>query len=63
MIKLLLLLLSLNAEAATLNSGAAFLKIGTGARPEAMGGAYTALADDVSALHYNPAGLSSVLKK
>ncbi|HAH08444.1 MAG TPA: hypothetical protein DCM05_18285 [Elusimicrobia bacterium] len=63
MIKLLLLLLSLNAEAATLNSGAAFLKIGTGARPEAMGGAYTALADDVSALHYNPAGLASLFKR
>lgn len=59
----LLLLVSVNAEAATLNSGAAFLKIGTGARPEAMGGAYTALADDVSALHYNPAGLAGMLKK
>jgi hypothetical protein len=58
-----LLLVSVNAEAATLNSGAAFLKIGTGARPEAMGGAYTALADDVSALHYNPAGLSSLLRR
>lgn len=59
----LLLIASVNAEAATLNSGAAFLKIGAGARPEAMGGAYTALADDVSALHYNPAGLSSLAKK
>lgn len=59
----LLLLASVGAEAATLNSGAAFLKIGTGARPEAMGGAYTAVANDISALHYNPAGLASLMKK
>ncbi|MFA6094059.1 MAG: PorV/PorQ family protein [Elusimicrobiota bacterium] len=45
------------------NSGTAFLKIGTGARPEAMGGAYTALADDVNALYYNPGGLSILGKR
>jgi len=39
-------------------SGAQFLKIDAGARPAAMGGAYTAIADDINALAWNPAGLS-----
>ena len=39
-------------------SSAAFLKLGFGARPLAMGESYVAFADDVSALHYNPAGLA-----
>ena len=34
-----------------------FLKIGAGARATAMGEAFVAIADDASALHYNPAGL------
>jgi hypothetical protein len=33
-----------------------FLKLGVGAKAVAMGGAFTALADDASGLHYNPAG-------
>jgi long-subunit fatty acid transport protein len=33
---------------------------GTGARPVAMGGAYTAAGDDVFALLYNPAGLVEI---
>lgn len=45
------------------NSGAAFLKIGAGARPAALGGAYTALADDVNALYYNPGGLARLRHK
>ena len=44
-------------------SGAAFLKIGTGARPAAMGGAYTAMADDVDALYYNPGGLAQLNRR
>lgn len=36
---------------------AAFLQIPVGARAVAMGGAYTALATDAYAMHYNPAGL------
>ena len=41
-------------------TAANFLKIGVGARASAMGGAFTALADDGSALHWNPAGLSQI---
>jgi hypothetical protein len=37
--------------------GAAFLDIPVGAGPAAMGGAYTALANDAYAANYNPAGL------
>ncbi|TPW18149.1 MAG: hypothetical protein FD129_86 [bacterium] len=48
---------------AALNSGAAFLKIGTGARPAALGGAYTAVAGDVDAMYYNPGGLAHLTKR
>jgi hypothetical protein len=41
-------------------SGAAFLKIDVGARPAAMGGAFTAVADDVNATAWNPAGLGTL---
>ncbi len=37
-----------------------FLKINLGARAVSMGGAFTGLADDESALYYNPAGISSL---
>ncbi len=37
-----------------------FLKIGAGARATAMAEAYVAVADDATALHYNPAGLAQV---
>ena len=39
-------------------SAATFLTLGFGARPLALGESFVALADDVSALHYNPAGLA-----
>lgn len=39
-------------------STAQFLKIGVGGRATAMGDAFVALANDVSALYWNPAGLT-----
>ncbi|UCF06198.1 MAG: hypothetical protein JSV33_03995 [bacterium] len=36
---------------------------GTGARPFAMGGAFTAVSDDAFALLYNPAGLAQIRRK
>ncbi len=35
-----------------------FLKIGVGARPIALGGAFVAQANDLSAMYWNPAGLA-----
>lgn len=40
--------------------GANFLEIGVGARAMGMGGAYTAIAQDVTALYWNPAGISHI---
>ncbi len=39
---------------------APFLKIGQGARASAMGGAFTAVADDSTAVFWNPAGLAQI---
>jgi hypothetical protein len=39
-----------------------FLKIGVGARPVAMGESFVALADDVNALYWNPAGINQLEK-
>ena len=41
-------------------SAFSFLKINVGARAVGMGGAFTGLADDESALYYNPAGIASL---
>lgn len=38
-----------------------FLKISPVARAVGMGGAYTALGDDIGSIYYNPAGLASLL--
>ncbi len=47
----------INSNAGT--SAFPFLKINVGARAVSMGGAFTGLADDESALYYNPAGITS----
>ncbi|MBI4859030.1 MAG: hypothetical protein HY815_01965 [Candidatus Riflebacteria bacterium] len=39
---------------------AAFNDIVTGARPQGMGGAFVAVADDANALYWNPAGLTQL---
>ncbi|MDI6757519.1 MAG: PorV/PorQ family protein, partial [Endomicrobiia bacterium] len=41
-------------------AAAEFLKVTPGVRAAAMGGAFTALADDKTAIYYNPAGLSQL---
>jgi hypothetical protein len=41
-------------------ASANFLEVETGARPMGMGGAFVAVADDVTALHWNPAGLANL---
>ncbi len=45
------------------SSGAAFLKIGAGARPAALGGNYVGLANDVNAVNWNPGGLGFLQEK
>ena len=47
------------ALAANGEAGFAFLKLGVGARAMGMGSAYVAVADDPTALHWNPAGLAA----
>ncbi|MDD5687083.1 MAG: PorV/PorQ family protein [Elusimicrobia bacterium] len=47
---------------ASQNTGASFLNIGTSARAVSMGGAYVGVANDASAISYNPAGLSQLSK-
>ncbi len=42
-------------------TSAAFLKLGSGARPAALGEAYVAVADDASGIAYNPAGMAQSL--
>lgn len=40
--------------------GAAFLSLGVGARAQALGGAYAAMADDISSLYWNTAGMGQI---
>ncbi|MCK5738648.1 UPF0164 family protein, partial [bacterium] len=41
-------------------SAASFLEIGVGARALGMGGAFVGIADDASALYWNPGGLPEI---
>src|SRR4030066_1696025 len=41
-------------------SAAKFLSIGVGPRANAMGGAFTSLANDASAMYWNPAGIALI---
>lgn len=50
--------LSAGLNTAPGTSAASFLDLGYGARSIAMGEAFVSAADDVAALHYNPAGLA-----
>ncbi len=66
-IKLLTVLLAVFIRPQMANADSAgatrfnFLALDTNARAVAMGGAYTALAADAGALHYNPAGLAKTV--
>jgi hypothetical protein len=59
---LLMLPATVLAQVKTGTMGVSFLKVGTSARAAAMGDAFLPLADDVSALFYNPAGLIQLEK-
>ena len=66
----LVLILTLRLTLLTLNgfcgagvTGATFLKLGLGSRPAAMGEAFAGVADDVTAIYWNPAGLGKVGEK
>lgn len=47
-------------QAKVATTGAQFLELGVSARSMGMGEAFTAVADDISAVYYNPAGLTSL---
>jgi hypothetical protein len=55
----LLLPLAVWAQSKVGTTAAPFLNIAVGARALGMGGAFTATADDPSALHWNPSGIAS----
>ena len=40
--------------------GGQFLKLGVGARAQAMGGAFVSVADDATAIYWNPAGIARI---
>ena len=60
---LLLLPAILLAQAKVGTASAQFLEIPIGARSVGMGDAFLATANDVSAIYYNPAGLTNLMRK
>lgn len=56
------LLIAALAGLATAAAHAAYEDIGVGARATGFGNAFTAVADDVYAIHYNPAGLGMLYR-
>lgn len=52
--------LQINAQTVISKYAGEFLAIGVGGRPLGMGGAYVAVANDVTSGYYNPAGLARV---
>lgn len=62
----LLVIISFSSAAYVFSAGttsANFLKIAPGARPAAIGEAYTAVANDASAIYWNSAGLANLKQK
>ncbi|MFH1618359.1 MAG: PorV/PorQ family protein [bacterium] len=57
------LMLPCSRLAAALRAGADLLNMGVGARPAAMGSAYTAAASGVESIFWNPAGLSAMTRR
>lgn len=54
----LILCLHFTKNAVNAATGASFLNIGTSARAISLGGAYVSVANDITAINYNPAGLA-----
>ena len=54
---ILIFAVSLSQAATTGTAGATFLKLNISARPQALSESFSALANDVSAIEFNPAGL------
>lgn len=59
----LAMLLVIAGSPASAAESASFLDVGVGARALGMGGAYSALGDEVHALYWNPAGLAKLEKR
>lgn len=63
-IPIILLTFSIQQPAsASEKTSANFLKLGTGARPMGMGGAFVAVADDVNTIWWNPSGIARLKYK